>query len=683
MKPLIPMRKLSRACELSVMLLGLLVVNLRGDGPADNQVLSVRRIPPPGIPVPIAVRQELENKLLALNHRIETLRSDSQKNERAISLLPDIEIFYKAVDWALRYDQFYKEDEFDGARQLIEEGQKRADQLSQGSPEWIHQTGLVVRAYHSDLDDSIQPYGMVIPSGFVPGGPSLRLDFWFHGRGETLSELQFLLQRMHQAGQFVPQNALVMHLYGRYCNANKFAGEVDLFEALDHARGYYPIDDERMIVRGFSMGGAACWQFAAHYPGHWAAAAPGAGFAETPEFLKLFQGEVLHPTSWERKLWHLYDCTDYAMNFFNLPVIAYSGEVDKQKQAADIMEQAMAAENIQLTHIIGKGMGHRYDAASIEEIERRLTPIARRGKDPFPARVRFTTYTLRYNQSHWITVDHLENHWEQAVIEARFIPSEPGFSIQTRNISAFSINVPSGQWTSDVSARPMITINDQTLQGPLPFSDRSYTAHFSRVFGKWIPGKSAVSSSLKKSHGLQGPVDDAFMDRFLIVKPTGEAMHPSTEAWVESELLHAQDHWRLQFRGIPRTARDTQLTPEQIAKHNLILFGDPQSNSVIKQILDHLPLRWDSRSLVVDNREVSSEDHMPVLIFPNPLNPEKYVVLNSGFTYREYDYLNNARQIPKLPDYAILNIEFPVNAKVPGKVVHAGFFTDAWAYPSP
>ena len=49
----------------------------------------------------------------------------------------------------------------------------------------------------------------------------------------------------------------MLHLYGRYCNANKFAGEVDLFEALDDVKRHYPIDENRMLVRGFSMGGAA------------------------------------------------------------------------------------------------------------------------------------------------------------------------------------------------------------------------------------------------------------------------------------------------------------------------------------------------------------------------------------------------------------------------------------------
>ena len=59
----------------------------------------------------------------------------------------------------------------------------------------------------------------------------------------------------------------MLHPYGRYCNANKFAGEIDCFEALDHVKKHYPIDEDRIVMRGFSMGGAACWQFAVHYPG--------------------------------------------------------------------------------------------------------------------------------------------------------------------------------------------------------------------------------------------------------------------------------------------------------------------------------------------------------------------------------------------------------------------------------
>jgi hypothetical protein len=53
-------------------------------------------------------------------------------------------------------------------------------------------------------------------------------------------------------------------------------------------------------------------------------------------------------------------------------------------------------------------------------------------------------------------------------------------------------------------------------------------------------------------------------------------------------------------------------------------------------------------------------------------------VLNSGFTFREYDYLNNARQIAKLPDWAVVDITTPPNPRYPGKIVTAGFFNEEW-----
>ena len=57
------------------------------------------------------------------------------------------------------------------------------------------------------------------------------------------------------------------------------------------------------------------------------------------------------------------------------------------------------------------------------------------------------------------------------------------------------------------------------------------------------------------------------------------------------------------------------------------------------------------------------------------------MVLNSGFTFREYDYLSNARQVPKLPDYAVVDLNEPISPKAPGKIVDAGFFNERWELP--
>jgi hypothetical protein len=66
------------------------------------------------------------------------------------------------------------------------------------------------------------------------------------------------------------------------------------------------------------------------------------------------------------------------------------------------------------------------------------------------------------------------------------------------------------------------------------------------------------------------------------------------------------------------------------------------------------------------------------MIYPNPLNPDRYLVINSGLTYREFDYENNARQTPKLPDWAIVDFSEPPSNMAPGKIVAADFFDEQW-----
>src|SRR5207249_9314533 len=133
-----------------------------------------------------------------------------------------------------------------------------------------------------------------------------------------------------------------------------------------------------------------------HYPATWAACAPGAGFAETPEFLKVFQKEDVKPTWYEQKLWHLYNATDYCENLFNLPTVAYSGEIDSQKQAADVMAREMKKVGLELTHIIGPKTAHAYEKGAKAEVSRRIDAIVEKGRQPVPEMIRYVTYTLRY-----------------------------------------------------------------------------------------------------------------------------------------------------------------------------------------------------------------------------------------------------------------------------------------------
>jgi hypothetical protein len=152
-------------------------------------------------------------------------------------------------------------------------------------------------------------------------------------------------------------------------------------------------------------------------------------------------------------------------------------------------------------------------------------------------------------------------------------------------------------------------------------------------------------------------------------------------AWTKAEFEHATGFWRKVFRGEAPVKEDTAITPQDIANSNLVLWGDPSSNAVLAKILPKLPIQWTWNRLAFAGQSYDPAHVAPVMIFPNPLNPAHYVVINSGPTMREQALLNNADQTPKLPDWAMVDLNTPPDGKWPGKILSAGFFDENWAMP--
>ena len=652
-----------------------------GDGAGDNSTDNVRHIPPPGIAVSEADRGELQTGLNALEKAIAELKTISAG---AVSgqppLLPDVEIYYKAADYALKYNEFFSPGEVRSAKAQIQQGLDRAMQLKMGKAPWTTQTGPIVRGYRSKIDGSVQPYGLIVPVGydFAHRTPA-RIDIWFHGRGENLSEVNFINDSQRSMGEFAPPAAFVLRPYGRYCNPSRFAGETDTFEALDAIRKAYGIDERRIAVRGFSLGGAACWDFTVHFAGDWAAANPGAGFSETADFLNVFQNETLKPTWYEQKLWHLYDATDYAINLYDCPTVAYSGELDSQRQAAEMMVQAASGRRIDSNP-------HYWPWSTPllrEERQDRCRSACRRSgrkgprRCPYLHKVHYLDTKVQIRMK-WVTLDAMGQHWERARINADISPNG-ALAVTTLNAEAFTLNLPK-ELAGTKQGRPTsLSVDGENV--PLSAgaeSNNAWTLHIHKSGSNWIASRSIASPRLAKRHNLQGPIDDAFMDSFIMVQPTGAPINEKVGAWAQGEMKHAVAQWRQQFRGDAVVKDDTAITGADIANSNLILWGDPRSNKLLARILSRLPLHWDANGIQIGTRTYPGANSAAILIYPNPLNAKKYIVLNSGFTYREYDYLNNARQTPKLPDWAIVDVDTPANSRFPGKIVDANFFGEQW-----
>ena len=106
-----------------------------------------------------------------------------------------------------------------------------------------------------------------------------------------------------------------------------------------------------------------------------------AGFVDTIVYQGWTEQTPYPINSVRQQLMAWYDVLPWANNLINTRVIPYSGEKDKQRQAADRVIALTESLGIKIPYVIGKNMGHRIDNDSSEIIDRQLNKWGRsRGK---------------------------------------------------------------------------------------------------------------------------------------------------------------------------------------------------------------------------------------------------------------------------------------------------------------
>src|SRR5205823_79017 len=241
---------------------------------------------------------------------------------------------------------------------VLDRGLERARALAGGRRPWTTARGGSIRGYESQVDGSFQPYAVVVPDDIdlANRDARFRLDVVLHGRGATLNEARFIAAHDGKPLPAPPDSAgkITLHVFGRTNNAYRWAGEADVFEAIDAVKRNFKIDERRVVLRGFSMGGAGAWHLGLHYPALWSSVEAGAGFSETKHYAKL---EDL--PEYQEKALHIYDAVDAAGNAFNVPIAGYGGEDDPQRQASINIEEALKALGYEMKTegLVTRGVG--------------------------------------------------------------------------------------------------------------------------------------------------------------------------------------------------------------------------------------------------------------------------------------------------------------------------------------
>ncbi|WP_154673948.1 alpha/beta hydrolase [Singulisphaera acidiphila] len=627
---------------------------------------------------------EIETRLATLTQAIAELPPGERAQRDAFA---DVAIYQKAAEWALRLNEFFAQKDVAATLKVIDRGLERARQLADGQRPWAKAPGSSIRGYFSKVDGSVQPFALIVPPDLDNGGTTadakrLRLDVVLHGRGETLNEVNFIQAHDGKANpadtDVAANGAIVLHVFGRTNNAYRWAGETDVFEAIAAVKRHYSIDDRRIVLRGFSMGGAGAWHLGLHHPSFWSSVEAGAGFSETRNYAKL---EAI--PEYEAKALRIYDAVDYAANAFNVPIVGYGGEDDPQRQAAINIEEALKTlgysfkteglltrgDGIDFLRVVGAKMGHKVDPASAKILKAFHDDHATQGANLNPKQIRFVTSTLKYNQAAWLSIEQLEEHYRLASVEAE-LQGNLAVVSKIENVAVLGV---------ERHAAESIRLGEQefplegAVQGLLP------SVYFQRDGDEWIQLDYDASRRLQenaergKRRNLQGPIDDAFSGSFLCVRGTGKPWNPHVQKWADARLDQFADDWRRWMRGEVRIKNDTEVTPEDIETSHLVLFGDPGSNSLLSRVVNDLPLGW-SRTEIELAGQYRADNHAPVLIALNPLNTHRYVVVNSGHTFGVKEFAGtNALLFPHLGDYAVIQTDGTT-----GVTKTSGYFDESW-----
>src|SRR6185436_6767007 len=321
------------------------------------------------------------------------------------------------------------------------------------------------------------------------------------------------------------------------------------------------------------------WHLSLHHPDRFAAAEIGAGtVSRTAQRPDLTDYQLATLRIWE-------NISEWALNIHNLPLAGHDGENDPGQLESSLRARAqlekegfpsvgdpdyLRSQGAPGFWMISKDTGHGTSPLVRQRLDAFLKEYGDQGQSS-PDHIRFLTYTTRYNRSYWVSLDGLEKHYERAEVDAQRGEGGKSYDIKTKNLTRLALR--------ETAHAREIRIDGQVLKvksGP--------EITLQKGVSTWKVDKNGKQPGLHKTHALQGPIEDAFLDPFLLVRPTGEPWNPEVNQQTLRSLARFDRMWAKFFRGHPYVKDDKDVTEADLSKYHVVLFGDPGSNKWIAKM---------------------------------------------------------------------------------------------------
>jgi hypothetical protein len=440
----------------------------------------------------------------------------------------------------------------------------------------------------------------------------------------------------------------------------------------------YNIDINRIYLTGGSMGGAGTWWIGLSYPDLFAAIAPIMGPTEFA-FWNSPLTEKLSPirqfiSEQSSALW-------IAENALNLPTFCNHGVQDEivpieqsRKIVNRLKDLGYEIKYIEHPEAAHGGFKPEMDYEIYDWFENLR-------RNPFPKQIVYKTGSLKHAGAYWVKISRFINLLKFASIEAE-ITSPNVIEMKTDNIAQFSLTF--SDELVNIKQPVKISINGK-LHFQKEISDNKKVT-FSAQLSKqgeiidWTEENSWEGNKLIKNSDLQGQIIDAYNAGFMLVYGTSGSEQETIVN--KNEAAAFSDQWRSWQHVSCRIKSDVEVTSEDVLNYNLILFGSPNSNVMAKKVNTHLPIRFEINAIVAGEKRFVGDDVGLAMIYPNPLNQNRYCVIQAGISWHGTSGI--VKRLGSEFDYIIfdsrtmgINIR-QCNLTIDGTPLLWGFFDQDW-----
>jgi hypothetical protein len=421
--------------------------------------------------------------------------------------------------------------------------------------------GPRLATFHSTADGTGQEYALYLPRSYDPARKYPLILALHEEDSNHIAELKHIFALPARYGETTLQMLTTLPVLpdiefvvacpsARGNMGYQGVAEQDVYDTLADVERRYSIDPDRVYLTGSSMGGGGALWMGLTRPDVWAAVAPLC--AAVIPGSEALAGNALH-----------------------LPIRLFHGEQDPlvPVESSRQWQKRLLDLGVPVDYVEFPGARHNawdfaYRGSAL------LDWFAGRRRRRDPDHVRFTTESYRYPGAYWVHIDGLTPGTPATLDAVRAVRAGTLIEVTTRNLDAFTLTTPARTVLVDGAA--------VRLRAGAPLS-------FVKTGARWTQG---VRAPAGKRAGLEGPIVDAFRARSIWVY--GTADHPGEREirrrreMVESGAVWSSLRARVNLRAEIRADRD--LTGEEIAGADLVLFGNRETNTLIARFAAHFPM---------------------------------------------------------------------------------------------